>query len=193
MHLQGLTGRPGDAGPQGKVGPTVSTILNHSASCYVIEDWLCWLMLIFDMMLLYCFFFLLFMIFNLWLWQGAPGEDGRPGPPGPMGARGQPGVMGFPGPKGANVSFVVWTAEIFVDHMFRTATHYAIKETYCRSLTLISGRTWKARRERTCGSSWSESEYISYITTFITFQTTQMYHRFHSQEHIVIAQMLLFE
>lgn len=24
---QGLTGRPGDAGPQGKVGPAVSTIL----------------------------------------------------------------------------------------------------------------------------------------------------------------------
>lgn len=37
MHLQGLTGRPGDAGPQGKVGATVSTILNHSASCCVIE------------------------------------------------------------------------------------------------------------------------------------------------------------
>lgn len=28
-HLKGLTGRPGDAGSQGKVGPTVSTIVTQ--------------------------------------------------------------------------------------------------------------------------------------------------------------------
>lgn len=58
-------------------------------------------------MFVYFFSELVFVVdgFNLWLSQGAGGDDGRPGPPGPMGARGQPGVMGFPGPKGANVSF----------------------------------------------------------------------------------------
>lgn len=29
IHPQGLTGRPGDAGPQGKVGATVSRKLNY--------------------------------------------------------------------------------------------------------------------------------------------------------------------
>jgi len=82
---QGLTGRPGDAGPQGKVGPTVSDAprgfgLGGDAGVWRRPRW------------------------RPPSPQGAPGEDGRPGPPGPQGARGQPGVMGFPGPKGANVS-----------------------------------------------------------------------------------------
>lgn len=51
-----------------------------------------------------------------------------------MGARGQPGVMGFPGPKGANVSFLLLLG-LLISVSF---AHQVTPETFCWSFTVIS-------------------------------------------------------
>lgn len=146
------------------------------------------------------------LIFTFCLWQGAAGEDGRPGPPGPQGARGQPGVMGFPGPKGANVSIYksrVGAHNMFIQHdqwkhisntfqqpnITTSTTTTVMYPVALEVLQIIycdfssTGWTWKARREGSCGSSWSESEYIFSMSTLPFFKPHKWIPRFLSPGH----------